>query len=198
MSDDPPASLVNERPSADLVEQAGPPWDTRETQLVRFQQKKQARSLSLRTAVLFVSASIALAAKWSYGASETIEPSDYKARTERILSTTPLIDGHNDLPYLFRLQWDNKIYDQEYSFQSGRPLPIARRLIHCFGTDLLVSRAGVTYGPEADAGRPCRGAVLVYLYRRQYISTWSSSLPLAHRCSYANSVPTLFTWTIQM
>ncbi|EFX05015.1 dipeptidyl aminopeptidase [Grosmannia clavigera kw1407] len=119
MSDDPPAPLVNERPSANLAKQVNAPQSTPDTQIVRLQQKKPTRALSLRTAALFVSASIALAAKWSYGAPETFDPSDFKARTEHILSTTPLIDGHNDLPYLFRLQLDNKIYDQEFSFQTG-------------------------------------------------------------------------------
>ncbi|KAK7757286.1 hypothetical protein SLS62_000836 [Diatrype stigma] len=42
-----------------------------------------------------------------------IDPSDFAARAERILRTTPLIDGHNDLPYLLRLELQNKIYDNE-------------------------------------------------------------------------------------
>lgn len=31
-----------------------------------------------------------------------IDPTDYAARTKHVPSTTPLLDGHNDLPYLIR------------------------------------------------------------------------------------------------
>ena len=40
-----------------------------------------------------------------------IDPHDYAARTKHVLSTTPLIDGHNDLPYLIRVELYGKIYD---------------------------------------------------------------------------------------
>lgn len=40
-----------------------------------------------------------------------IDPIDFAARTKRALSQTPLIDGHNDLPYLIRVELRNKIYD---------------------------------------------------------------------------------------
>lgn len=51
---------------------------------------------------------------------ENIDPTDYALRTERILSTTPLIDGHNDLPYLLRVELQNKIYDNKtFSFRNG-------------------------------------------------------------------------------
>jgi len=40
-----------------------------------------------------------------------IDPTDYAARTKRTLSQTPIIDGHNDLPYLIRVELQNKIYD---------------------------------------------------------------------------------------
>lgn len=69
---------------------------------------------------LFMSASLAFAVKWTYWASEPIQALDYKARAERILSSTPLIDGHNDLPFLFRLQLNNQIYGREFSFSQGR------------------------------------------------------------------------------
>ncbi|EAS27784.3 dipeptidase 1 [Coccidioides immitis RS] len=49
-----------------------------------------------------------------------IDPHDYATRANRILSTTPLIDGHNDLPYLIRLETKNKIYDHEkLPFRTG-------------------------------------------------------------------------------
>jgi hypothetical protein len=35
------------------------------------------------------------------------------------LWTTPLIDGHNDLPYLLRLELKNKIYDSKFYFKQG-------------------------------------------------------------------------------
>jgi membrane dipeptidase len=40
-----------------------------------------------------------------------IDPTDYAARTKRALSQTPIIDGHNDLPYLIRVELQNKVYD---------------------------------------------------------------------------------------
>ena len=42
-----------------------------------------------------------------------ISSQNYEARTTRILQTTPLIDGHNDLPYLIRLELQNQIYDTD-------------------------------------------------------------------------------------
>lgn len=52
---------------------------------------------------------------------QPIDPTDYALRTERILRTTPLIDGHNDLPYLLRVELQNKIYDNKtFSFRNGK------------------------------------------------------------------------------
>lgn len=48
---------------------------------------------------------------YSQDAFRDISPSDYAARTEMVLRTTPLIDGHNDLPFLLRLELHNQIYD---------------------------------------------------------------------------------------
>ncbi|KAI0471050.1 dipeptidyl aminopeptidase [Xylariaceae sp. FL0804] len=48
-----------------------------------------------------------------YGKDPVVDPQDYALRTEKILGSTPLIDGHNDLPYLLRLELQNKIYDRE-------------------------------------------------------------------------------------
>ena len=56
---------------------------------------------------------------YPYG--QHIDPLDFKARTERVLATTPLIDGHNDLPYLLRLELKNQIYDEhKFSFREGK------------------------------------------------------------------------------
>ncbi|ETN44793.1 uncharacterized protein HMPREF1541_09668 [Cyphellophora europaea CBS 101466] len=47
---------------------------------------------------------------------QALDPSDYTTRTHHLLQTTPLIDGHNDLPYLLRLEIKNKIYDGRFTF----------------------------------------------------------------------------------
>lgn len=45
---------------------------------------------------------------------------DNEKRVDKILRTTPLIDGHNDLPYLLRIELKNKIYDAEnFKFWDG-------------------------------------------------------------------------------
>ncbi|TVY34787.1 putative dipeptidase [Lachnellula occidentalis] len=49
-----------------------------------------------------------------------IDALDYEGRVKHILDTTPLIDGHNDLPYLLRIELQNKIYDaEEFNFWDG-------------------------------------------------------------------------------
>ncbi|EED24564.1 dipeptidase, putative [Talaromyces stipitatus ATCC 10500] len=48
-----------------------------------------------------------------------IDPTDYAARTKHILSTTPLIDGHNDLPYLIRTELKHQIYNDRFTFNTG-------------------------------------------------------------------------------
>lgn len=62
--------------------------------------------------------------------SHSIETTDYVARTDQILNTTPLIDGHNDLPYLLRLELQNRIYDNKtftFSQGSSKLLPHMKR-----------------------------------------------------------------------
>jgi hypothetical protein len=50
-----------------------------------------------------------------------IDSLDYEGRVKHILDTTPLIDGHNDLPYLLRIELQNKIYDsEEFNFWDGK------------------------------------------------------------------------------
>ncbi|KAJ9219520.1 hypothetical protein DTO271D3_748 [Paecilomyces variotii] len=71
------------------------------------------------------------------------------ARTRHILSTTPLIDGHNDLPYLMREQLRNKIYGS--SFRDGL-------LSH---TDIAKLRKGLMGGQFWSVYVPCPGAVTV-------------------------------------
>lgn len=43
-----------------------------------------------------------------------IDPTDYAARAKHVLQTTPLIDGHNDFPFLLRQQLQSKIYDHDF------------------------------------------------------------------------------------
>ncbi|KAF2016065.1 hypothetical protein BU24DRAFT_409220 [Aaosphaeria arxii CBS 175.79] len=64
------------------------------------------------------------------------DPTDYAERTRRILKQTPLIDGHNDLPLMFRLELRNQIYDERFDFNN-------RLLGH---TDLSRMRQGMMGG----------------------------------------------------
>ncbi|KAF2675773.1 hypothetical protein K458DRAFT_323692 [Lentithecium fluviatile CBS 122367] len=43
-----------------------------------------------------------------------INPTDYTERTRRVLKITPLIDGHNDLPWQLRVELHNRIYDNGF------------------------------------------------------------------------------------
>lgn len=43
-----------------------------------------------------------------------IDPLDYAARTKQVLKTTALIDGHNDLPWLLRVELQNRIRDEKF------------------------------------------------------------------------------------
>jgi membrane dipeptidase len=73
--------------------------------------------------VLFLGALGALISSY-IGISLTIrklDPLAYEERVNEILSSTPLIDGHNDLPYLLRIELQNKIYDaSEFQFWNGK------------------------------------------------------------------------------
>lgn len=53
----------------------------------------------------------------SFG-STRISSMDYAARTDYILRTTPLIDGHNDLPYLLRIELQDKLYNSSFDFRN--------------------------------------------------------------------------------
>lgn len=72
--------------------------------------------------VLFIATGVA------FGCSRLVFPQaipheDYAARTDHILSTTPLIDGHNDLPFLLRNELQNRIYDvDKFTFASEKGL----------------------------------------------------------------------------
>ena len=54
---------------------------------------------------------------WISPKQEAIDPTDYALRTKRVLESTPLIDGHNDLPWLLRIELHNRIEDGKTNFQ---------------------------------------------------------------------------------
>jgi membrane dipeptidase len=43
-----------------------------------------------------------------------LQEDDYAGRAKQVLRSTPLIDGHNDFPFLIRQQLRNKIYDTDF------------------------------------------------------------------------------------
>lgn len=58
---------------------------------------------------------------------QKIDALDFEGRVKLILDTTPLIDGHNDLPYLLRIELKNKIYDAgEFNFWDGETIFLCR------------------------------------------------------------------------
>ncbi|KAI1459620.1 membrane dipeptidase-domain-containing protein [Annulohypoxylon moriforme] len=65
-----------------------------------------------------------------------VDPTDYAERTRRVLKTTPLIDGHNDLPWQLRIELHNRIYDGE--------LDLTKKLLG--HTDLRRMREGMVGG----------------------------------------------------
>ncbi|TFL00742.1 dipeptidyl aminopeptidase [Pterulicium gracile] len=75
-------------------------------------------------------------------------PLDYASRTRRLLSKFPLIDGHNDLVYLIRVELKNTIHDAE-RFTLGEGL-----LSH---TDIPKLRKGQVGGQFWSLYIPCTG-----------------------------------------
>ncbi|KAL8717824.1 MAG: hypothetical protein Q9181_008276, partial [Wetmoreana brouardii] len=43
-----------------------------------------------------------------------IGPEDYLSRARQVLQSTPLVDGHNDFPFLLRQQLHSKIYGHDF------------------------------------------------------------------------------------
>ncbi|KAI0147948.1 membrane dipeptidase-domain-containing protein [Hypoxylon sp. NC0597] len=73
---------------------------------------------------------------WFLPAEPAIDPTNYALRTKRLLETTPLIDGHNDFPWLLRVELHNRIYDGKFD-------PKQRLLGH---TDIGRMRQGMMGG----------------------------------------------------
>jgi len=65
-----------------------------------------------------------------------VDPTNYAERARRVLKSTPLIDGHNDFPWLLRIELHNRLYN-------GKADPEKRLLGH---TDLLRMREGLVGG----------------------------------------------------
>ena len=62
---------------------------------------------------LVVAVVVALSASYTgiFSRVSQLDPLDYGERAKYLMKTTPLLDGHNDLPYLLRIELQNKIYD---------------------------------------------------------------------------------------
>jgi hypothetical protein len=96
------------------------------------QQGRQARwGKASKLMSILGAASIFLWFTLGYNPEVVIEPTDYKSRADRILKTSPLIDGHNDLPYLLRIELKNKIYDTDkFTFRKRGPPPLSLQATH--------------------------------------------------------------------
>ncbi|KAI0886559.1 membrane dipeptidase-domain-containing protein [Annulohypoxylon maeteangense] len=65
-----------------------------------------------------------------------VDPTNYEERTRRVLKSTPLIDGHNDLPWQLRIELHNRLYSGE--------LDLTKKLLG--HTDIQRMRAGMMGG----------------------------------------------------
>lgn len=54
------------------------------------------------------------------GTKNHIAEKDYAGRAARVLKSTPLIDGHNDLPYLLRIELQNQVNGGKFNFHEGK------------------------------------------------------------------------------
>lgn len=54
------------------------------------------------------------------GPKNYIAETDYAGRAARVLKSTPLIDGHNDLPYLLRIELQNQVNGGKFNFHEGK------------------------------------------------------------------------------
>ncbi|KAF7562323.1 hypothetical protein G7046_g1810 [Stylonectria norvegica] len=98
-------------------------------------QRRQSRKWPYALAVAGL-AILAFPFTWVSPGEEPIDPTNYALRTRRVLETTPLIDGHNDLPWLLRIELHNRIRDEKFD-------PNKRLLGH---TDIARMRKGQVGG----------------------------------------------------
>jgi len=101
--------------------------------------------LSLAVAAGAILAQTMAFTSWSFSSTPTINALDYTSRTQYVLSTSPLIDGHNDLPYLIRSELKNQIYPERFTFHQGL-------LSH---TDMRKMRQGQMGGQFWSVYMPC-------------------------------------------
>ncbi|KAI2623628.1 membrane dipeptidase-domain-containing protein [Hypomontagnella submonticulosa] len=94
------------------------------------------RSTVLAAGFAILIAPIISAGSWLSPTESPIDPTNYALRTKRVLETTPLIDGHNDWPWLIRVELHNRIYDGSFD-------PNQRLLGH---TDIGRMRQGMMGG----------------------------------------------------
>lgn len=95
-----------------------------------WKQRWRAALFASALGALIVPFSIAEA--WFRLSQRAIDPTNFALRTERVLEQVPLIDGHNDFPWLLRVELHNKIYDRRFD-------PNERLLGH---TDITRMRQG--------------------------------------------------------
>ncbi len=80
-------------------------------------------------------------------------PTDYVERTKQLMSTTPLVDGHNDMPHMIRKELENKIYDKsKFTLREGL-------LSH---TDLLKLKKGGVGGQFWSVYIPCTEEDIIF------------------------------------
>ena len=112
-------------------------------QLITYRRGRKAFENVFRATLLILSiAVISLVLRpWSYFRKDAVHTLDYSTRTHRLLSQTPLIDGHNDLPFLIRQQLRNQIYNEKLPFAiSGYTFPGFQDNSYC-------SRTCISYRP---------------------------------------------------
>ncbi|KAF6789406.1 microsomal dipeptidase [Colletotrichum sojae] len=89
------------------------------TLVVRPQASSPTHSLWTRFRYPFLAAGLALflgPLSFLWPGESPIDPSNYSERAKRVLKSTPLIDGHNDLPWQLRIELQNRIYDKKVDF----------------------------------------------------------------------------------
>ena len=124
-------------PSAIATESQQEQRNNDNTALVVQSSSTQQRPRSwLYAAVTVGIALLATPFSWILPGEAPINPTDYAARTRRVLQNTPLIDGHNDLPWLLRVELHNRIRDDSFD-------PRQKLLGH---TDITRMRKGMMGG----------------------------------------------------
>ncbi|KAH8690459.1 membrane dipeptidase-domain-containing protein [Talaromyces proteolyticus] len=133
-----PATVTPVRISEELERSNQRPDDT---SLIVHPQRRSSWGWNWRYTLGVVGIAVILApittvATWLGLGEAPIDTTNYALRTRRVLESTPLIDGHNDLPWLLRIELQNRIY-------GGRFDPTQRLLGH---TDINRMKQGLVGG----------------------------------------------------